>query len=65
MNQFQKIFDKQKANFDSDATKSYEWRIEICFLLVEDFLELIHLSLLRTSAGRCRFSAASCFFRPL
>src|SRR6202042_1703448 len=24
-------------------------RIEICFLLVEDFLELIHLSLLRTS----------------
>src|SRR5271154_1961678 len=40
-------------------------RIEICFLLVEDFLELIHLSLLRTSVCRCRFSAASCFFRPL
>src|ERR1700688_1424787 len=34
-------------------------RIEICFLLVEDFLELIHLSLLRTSVCRCRFSAAS------
>ena len=28
MNQFQEIFDKQKAYFDSDATKSYEWRIE-------------------------------------
>src|ERR1700741_1671355 len=27
-NQFQKIFDKQKAYFLSDATKSYEWRIE-------------------------------------
>src|ERR1700684_2115373 len=34
-------------------------RIEICFLLVEDFLELIHLSLLRTSVCRCRFSASS------
>src|SRR5580698_876908 len=34
-------------------------RIEICFLLVEDFLELIHLSLLRTSVCRCRFSEAS------
>src|SRR5271156_357668 len=34
-------------------------RIEICFLLVEDFLELIHLSLLRASVCRCRFSAAS------
>src|ERR1700731_3134766 len=34
-------------------------RIEICFLLVEDFLELIHLSLLRTSVCRCCFSAAS------
>ena len=28
MNQFQKIFDKQKTYFDSDATKSYEWRID-------------------------------------
>src|SRR5580658_9012970 len=36
-------------------------RIEIRFLLVEDFLELIHLSLLRTSVCRCRFSAASWF----
>jgi len=27
MNQFQEIFDKQKAYFDSDATKSYEWRM--------------------------------------
>src|SRR5208282_1365983 len=36
-------------------------RIEICFLLVEDFLELIHLSLLRTSVCRYRFSAESCF----
>jgi aldehyde dehydrogenase (NAD+) len=28
MNQFQEIFDKQKAYFDSDATKSCEWRID-------------------------------------
>src|SRR5712675_2064461 len=28
MNQFQEIFDKQEAYFDSDATKSYEWRID-------------------------------------
>ncbi|MGX9719080.1 aldehyde dehydrogenase family protein [Stenotrophomonas acidaminiphila] len=25
---FQEIFDRQKARFDTDATKSYEWRIE-------------------------------------
>jgi aldehyde dehydrogenase (NAD+) len=28
MNLFQKVYDKQKTYFDSDATKSYEWRIE-------------------------------------
>src|ERR1700728_4468829 len=28
MNQFQEIFDKQKAYFDSDTTRSYEWRID-------------------------------------
>jgi aldehyde dehydrogenase (NAD+) len=28
MNSFQEIFSKQKAYFDSDATKSYEWRID-------------------------------------
>ena len=28
MNQFQPIFDKQKDYFNTDATKSYEWRIE-------------------------------------
>jgi aldehyde dehydrogenase (NAD+) len=28
MNRFQDIYDKQKAYFDSDATKSYEWRID-------------------------------------
>src|SRR6516164_1745383 len=28
MNSFQEIFNKQKAHFDSDATKSYEWRID-------------------------------------
>src|SRR5271168_2414434 len=28
MNPFQEIFNKQKAYFDSDATKSYEWRID-------------------------------------
>jgi aldehyde dehydrogenase (NAD+) len=27
MNPFQEIFSKQKAYYDSDATKSYEWRI--------------------------------------
>jgi len=34
---FQDLFDKQKAHFDSDVTKSYEWRIDqldrlICML---------------------------------
>ena len=28
MNPFQELFDKQRAYFNSDATKSYEWRIE-------------------------------------
>ena len=28
MNTFQEVYDKQKAYFDSDATKSYEWRID-------------------------------------
>src|SRR5258708_40018961 len=28
MNSFQEIFDQQKAHFDSDVTKSYEWRID-------------------------------------
>ncbi|MBB5063058.1 aldehyde dehydrogenase family protein [Granulicella mallensis] len=28
MNKFQAIFDKQKAYFDTNVTKSYEWRIE-------------------------------------
>jgi hypothetical protein len=28
VNKFQPIFDKQKDYFDTDATKSYEWRIE-------------------------------------
>ena len=28
MNQFQEIYDKQKTYFDSDATKTYEWRVE-------------------------------------
>ena len=28
MNSFQEIFNKQKAYFDSDATKSYEWRVD-------------------------------------
>ena len=28
MNKFQPIFDKQKDYFNTDATKSYEWRIE-------------------------------------
>src|SRR5258706_15725454 len=27
-NQFQEIFDRQKAYFDSDATKTYEWGID-------------------------------------
>ena len=28
MNKFQSIFDKQKAYFNTDATKSYEWRVK-------------------------------------
>lgn len=28
MNQFQPLFDKQKAYFNTDATKTYEWRID-------------------------------------
>ncbi|WP_454801254.1 aldehyde dehydrogenase family protein [Mucilaginibacter phyllosphaerae] len=28
MNEFQELFDKQKAYFNTDITKSYEWRIE-------------------------------------
>jgi aldehyde dehydrogenase (NAD+) len=28
MNAFQHVYDKQKAYFDSDATKTYEWRID-------------------------------------
>ena len=28
MNPFQQIFDKQKAFFNTDITKSYEWRVE-------------------------------------
>ena len=28
MNKYQPIFDKQKDYFNTDATKSYEWRIE-------------------------------------
>src|SRR5260221_6060239 len=28
MNPFQEIFNKQKAYFDTDATKPYEWRID-------------------------------------
>jgi aldehyde dehydrogenase (NAD+) len=28
VNQFRDLFDMQKAYFDSDATKTYEWRIE-------------------------------------
>jgi aldehyde dehydrogenase (NAD+) len=28
VNIFQPIFDKQKDYFNTDATKSYEWRIE-------------------------------------
>jgi aldehyde dehydrogenase (NAD+) len=28
MNAFQQVYDKQKVYFDSDATKTYEWRID-------------------------------------
>jgi aldehyde dehydrogenase (NAD+) len=38
MNPFQEVFDKQKAYFNSDATKSYEWRIEQLTSL-ENFLK--------------------------
>src|SRR5580698_7064872 len=49
---------------DAPLVRLRRVRIEICFLLVEDFLELIHLSLLHTSVCRFRSSAASCFFTP-
>src|SRR5580698_2084968 len=44
---------------DAPLVRLSRIRIEVCFLLIEDFLELIHLSLLRTSVCRCRFSEAS------
>src|SRR5579862_242951 len=40
-------------------------RIEVCFLLVEDFLELIHLTLLRTSLWSMPFFRGVVIFRPL
>src|SRR5579862_1961761 len=53
---------KARQLVDAPLVRLGRIRIEICFLLIEDFLELIHLSLLRTSVCRCRFSASSCFF---
>ena len=28
MNNFQEIFDKQRTHFNSDVTKTYQWRID-------------------------------------
>src|ERR1700691_1821656 len=44
---------------DAPLVRLSRIRIEICFLLLEDFLELIHLSLLRTSVCERRFAAES------
>jgi hypothetical protein len=46
---------KASQLIDAPLVRLGRVRIEICFLLVEDFLELIHLSLLLTSVCRCRF----------
>jgi aldehyde dehydrogenase (NAD+) len=54
MNQFQEIFDKQKAYFDSDATKSYEWRID----------QLTRLETLCNENAEALEAAMSSDFRP-
>src|SRR5580658_3661488 len=43
---------------DAPLVRLSRIRIEICLLLVEDFLELIHMSPPRASVSRCRVSAA-------
>src|SRR6202035_3862761 len=50
---------------DAPLVRFCRVRIEICFLLVEDFLELIHLSLLRTSGLSMPFFSGVVMFRPL
>src|ERR1700722_20316002 len=49
---------------DAPLVRLSRIRIEICFLLVEDFLELIHLSLLRTSVVEASFEQRCEPFTP-
>src|ERR1700693_6370536 len=49
---------------DAPLVRLSRIRIEICFLLIEDFLELIHLSLLRTSVVEAGFEQRCDPFRP-
>src|SRR5258708_1526699 len=46
---------KARQLIDAPLVRLSRIRIEICFLLIEDFLELIHLSLLRTSVVEAVF----------
>src|SRR5271169_3623789 len=50
---------------DAPLVRLSRIRIEICFLLIEDFLELIHLSLLRTSVVEAALQQRCEPFRPL
>src|SRR6202142_1368474 len=50
---------------DAPLVRLSRIRIEICFLLIEDFLELIHLSLLRISAVEPLCCSVASTFRPL
>ena len=53
MNSFQEIFDRQKVYFDSDATKSYEWR----------FKQLTHLENLLKENSQALEDAVSSDFK--
>src|SRR6202142_850140 len=50
---------------DAPLVRLSRIRIEICFLLVEDFLELIHLSLLRSGLSTPVCCSVASTFRPL
>src|SRR5271154_2850408 len=49
---------------DAPLVRLSRIRIETCFLLIEDFLELIHLSLLRIGLSTPLCSRSMNFFRP-
>ncbi|GAA4160677.1 aldehyde dehydrogenase [Chryseobacterium ginsenosidimutans] len=50
MNKYQTIFDKQKAYFNTDATKSYEWRIDQLNRMQRMLLE--NVQALRDAVGK-------------